>query len=621
MRSLHRPSKTCSSSCASKLTHTKEAREKRRATSLERFGTESPLQSPEVKAKIEESLRGTAGRFGTEASKAAMKAKLGVDNASQLESVKDKKRKKSIERFGVDNPAKSEEVKKKIKATNEVKYGGNSPFSSDEVKEKARKTNLDRYGDEFPIRLPEFKEKARRTSQIKYGTDHPQSSSEVRAKVEATNLERHGVRHSFQAIEAREKAAKTNLERYGASNPFASEEIKEKIKATLLEKYGVEYISQRESHGDAVRATSLKKYGVTHPMLHPPIRDAFEAKMLETYGVRRPLQVPEFREKAQETFLKNLEEGNHSGGGRISKLNLKWKKRIEESLLTEVVLEGRLGTINTDFFIPKYDFYVELNPTITHNSEIAYRCVTNRCGGSCEDHFPLSENYHFERARIAKNEGKRLYQFFQWEINEDIIKFLKGKTVSGVKKSARSLNLLPIGQAESNSFLRIAHPQGPTRNQSHCYGLFNDGALLAVATFGKARFGAKEQYEFLRYAVRPGHVVHGGAGRLFKRFLEDARPESVVSYVDFNHTTAPQTFLNSLGFREEAPTGPAKVWHRLTDDKRVPQTSLLRLGADRLLGTSYGSREESGLDNDAIMVVEGFLPVFTAGNRRFVWQR
>ena len=75
--------------------------------------------------------------------------------------------------------------------------------------------------------------------------------------------------------------------------------------------------------------------------------------------------------------------------------------------------------------------------------------------------------------------------------------------------------------------------------------------------------------------------------------------------------------LNHCGSQELKPTGPALVWSK--GDESVPETSLLRLGADRLLGTSYGSREESGLDNHGIMLTEGWLPVWTAGNRVFTW--
>ena len=62
------------------------------------------------------------------------------------------------------------------------------------------------------------------------------------------------------------------------------------------------------------------------------------------------------------------------------------------------------------------------------------------------------------------------------------------------------------------------------------------------------------------------------------------------------------------------------MWYRASDGKTVPSSSIQRLGADRLLGTSYGPREVCGLNNEGIMKAEGFVAYKTAGNRVFEWR-
>lgn len=47
----------------------------------------------------------------------SIQRKYGVDNISQLQSVKDKKREKSIEKYGTDYIFQAEEIKDKIKET------------------------------------------------------------------------------------------------------------------------------------------------------------------------------------------------------------------------------------------------------------------------------------------------------------------------------------------------------------------------------------------------------------------------------------------------------------------------------------------------------------------------
>ena len=55
IKKLAYPAVTCSSHCASIKSHTEESKEKRRINSLEKYGTEFPLQAKEIKEKI---LRG-----------------------------------------------------------------------------------------------------------------------------------------------------------------------------------------------------------------------------------------------------------------------------------------------------------------------------------------------------------------------------------------------------------------------------------------------------------------------------------------------------------------------------------------------------------------------------------
>ncbi len=56
-------------------------------------------------------------------SKETIKERYGVENVSQIEDIKIKKREKSMENYGFPCVLQSEEVKKKIRKTNLEKYG------------------------------------------------------------------------------------------------------------------------------------------------------------------------------------------------------------------------------------------------------------------------------------------------------------------------------------------------------------------------------------------------------------------------------------------------------------------------------------------------------------------
>ena len=85
----------------------------------------------------------------------------GVDNPSQLESVKQKKKETTKKNYGVDNPSQSDIVKEKKKKTNLEKRGVENVFQDEKVKSKQRNTLFEKYGVTNPGQLLHVKEKNR----------------------------------------------------------------------------------------------------------------------------------------------------------------------------------------------------------------------------------------------------------------------------------------------------------------------------------------------------------------------------------------------------------------------------------------------------------------------------
>lgn len=453
---------------------------------------------------------------------------------------------------------------------------------------------MDRHGVESPQQLPSVKAKAKKTNLERYGVEWPNQNELIREKGYATNESNYGVRHPLQNSELKAKAAETLKDRYGVSHPSESPELRARFVKSIQ-----------------------RIYGVDHPFQSEEIKEKMRSRYNELYGKDYPSQVPEIQEKILKSYAATVAAGG--GRVRVSKINRQWKELLEKNFDVKVDLEYPLNGKAFDLAIPEKNVLIEINPTVTHNSLVAYVCLLAGCKGPCERHSPIPKNHHRERAKLAKNAGMSLIQVYDWDEEDKILAMLRGKLSGGFSRySARKLTLKKISVKDANEFFNSFHGQGGLRGDAHAYGLFLNDEILAAATFGTARFGAKYDYEWLRYAVKSNVIIHGGSHRLFQSFLEDVDPSSVISYVDFDHTTAPHVFLESSGFKEFSSTSPGLIWSRGKD--KVSQNSLLRLGADRLLGTTYGSREESGLNNKEIMITEGFLPVYTAGNRVFVWR-
>lgn len=474
-------------------------------------------------------------------------------------------------------------------------------INGEEAQEKRKKTSLNNYGVENPQSTDELKKKIVESNLEKYGVEHPMMLDEFKEKTMKTNLEKYGFQYAIQDPEIRKRAKATNLEKYGAENPFGSDVIKKKIMETVMKKYGVEYPNQSDIVKDKRSKTNLERYGFENVMMNP----IFVAKM-------------------EETFAKNLKSGKvqHS---KVSILNKNFAQLIKDSCenINNIDFELPFGSgFQADLGINNESLLVDINPTISHNNYRSFGCVRSNCEkGNCDKHNPISQDYHYKRAIEAQKNSISLIQVYDWDTEDSILKMINMKTGKNViKLSARSLTCKRVDQETANIFLYNYHIQGVAKSQSYCYGLYQNDLLMAVATFGKSRFNNKYEYEFIRYAVRGNYIIHGASGKLFKSFLKEVMPSSVVSYVDFNHTTKKHLFLNTLGFSEIKSSGPTLIHYDLKTRKKYLNSSVVKVGADRLLNIDFGKDfDRSQLNNKEIMLDNGFLPVYTAGNRIFTY--
>lgn len=158
--------------------HPKRAMEQRRQTSFEKYG------------------------------KGKQKTQAGID--------RDEKRKQtSLERFGTTHPFKSPEIQKKRKEAFLEKYGVENPSQAASIKAKVRETNRRKFGADYPSQNKEIQEKQRKTCLEKYGVEYASQTSEFKQRVKDTCLDKFGVSCPFQKEGVFDKVKKTNRERYG----------------------------------------------------------------------------------------------------------------------------------------------------------------------------------------------------------------------------------------------------------------------------------------------------------------------------------------------------------------------------------------------------------------------
>lgn len=137
--------------------------------------------------------------------------KYGNKYPVQLDFVKEKMKKTSIERYGVDHPRKNKEIDDKIKNTMIERYGAAGPTHDKSVREKIKKSLMDKYGYDHPSRVPEIAERRKNTFIEKYGVDNP-----------------------FKAIDFKEKSIRTCREKYGTDWAMQSKIVQAKVRDSMF---------------------------------------------------------------------------------------------------------------------------------------------------------------------------------------------------------------------------------------------------------------------------------------------------------------------------------------------------------------------------------------------------
>ena len=167
--------------------------------------------------------------------------KYGVENVSQLESIKKKKTETVFAHYGVYDYLNSEQNKHNMYDENGVQKA-----QSEEAKEKRKKTLLERYGTTDIFKINNCREKAH--------------SEEAKEKAKHTLLKNHGVTSTWKLQKTKDTIRKTNLKKYDETCYFKTDEFKEKLKNHNIEKYGVENYFNSEDYKVKSKEASLKKY-------------------------------------------------------------------------------------------------------------------------------------------------------------------------------------------------------------------------------------------------------------------------------------------------------------------------------------------------------------------------
>ncbi len=298
--------------------------------------------------------------------------------------------------------------------------------------------------------------------------------------------------------------------------------------------------------------------------------------------------------------IKNCHSGCPSCGSKVSEAHQKVCDFLS-SLSLEYTVNDRtvLKNLEVDIYLPKYRLGIEVDGLYWHSEQ--YR----------------DKNYHVDKQSAAKEAEITLLQFWDSEINNGttfkVVKsMLKHRVGLSKRKFARALDVRNLSNEEASEFFKANHLQGNV-GASLILGLVHKDTskIYAAMSFGKPRFNTDSNWELLRFAVRRGYAVIGGASRLLKMFERQIQQKgNLISYADSRYSEG--GVYEAIGFHRVKQQKPGYVWVKPEGSNKYIVLSRYQTQKHRLhkiLGSSF-SEGKSEYEN---MYSHGYLRVFDSG--------
>lgn len=217
-------------------------------------------------------------------------------------------------------------------------------------------------------------------------------------------------------------------------------------------------------------------------------------------------------------------------------------KRITDDIIINTNDRNVLNGKEIDIYVPSKKIGIEFDGIFWHNEN-------NK-----------TNDYHLQKTEECEKRGIRLVHIFEdeWLNKKDIwlsmIDNMFGKTQH--KVFARKCKIKNVDTKTCTDFLNRNHLQGWCPSQIKL-GLYYNEELVSVMTFGKSRHfigNGKIEYELLRFCNKIHTNVIGGASKLFAHFIQNYKPNSIVSYADRRWSVG--NLYNKLNFKFEHNSKP-----------------------------------------------------------------
>lgn len=420
------------------------------------------------------------------------------------------------------------------------------------------------------------------------------------------------------------KRAATVKKRFGVNNIF---EDVERIKSARKRKFGVEHANQNSEIREKRKNKFIEKYGVDHPWKNADIRRKCvksreyqnvtdeQLKFLSDRAWLKEQLVD--KNKTQQQIGNEIGVAQSTVGLYANQHNIQWsgRSKIQNQVFDFItsVYNGSDIKTNTkivlpnhelDIYIPSLQLAIEVNGVFWHGEL------------NGKDRY-----YHLNKTLECKKQNIRLIHIMdtEWYTQQEIVKSRLLCAINKVKRIyARQCQIRELSTTESRRFFEENHIQGFIGSKM-CYGLIHNNTIVGAMSFGMSRFDKVHSYELLRYCSKNQTTIVGGASKLFKHFIKEYNPKTIVSYCDNRWGTGnlysnlnfecvnENTVPNYYYFKRDEVGRTLEIYSRVKFQKH-------RLRDKLELFDSSKTEWENMIDN-------GYDRIWDCGSSKWIWRR
>ena len=424
-------------------------------------------------------------------------------------------------------------------------------------KHAQKQTTMSLYGVEHTAMRPEVQEKRKETNRKVYGADNPMQNPEIKEKLRRRIREEHGVDYTFQkrtCIPDWQKRLFSCLTEDETWKGILMDTCREagvpfdySLFGTILPVNRRDFISSMgdEKHVERLLRLWVEKTG--KPLAYPEnalfgLPFAFSKPWLHHYEALGLIAVPPVFYSSESVYEKMLEHF-------LDGLSLSYVRNHKSALKDHLEL---------DFYFPDRGLAIELNPNVSHNSNL-YAVEGRRCiFGQVKD-----PPYHFRKYQMAQEAGITLIQLFGDSLEPSVFENLTKRRLEDLLcgyrrrfygRQVRIVKLSSVKEKKkARAFFDRYHIQGKCPAEEY-YAFTKDGVWLGAASFSP--YKEPGSVELKRLCFPPGVQVAGGLSKLISHYFRDHPDcEAVYSYSD-------NSIGNGDGYRKAGgqfvrETGPA----------------------------------------------------------------